>query len=412
MSAIRKYLTVLAIALLPLVAGAQTDTLRFSAKGVVRDAASGQVLQAVAVTLPGTSFATITNADGTFVIKSDRPIDNVSFTLLGYKGLTMTAPESSSEVMRVRMKRDEFTIDAATVLSGDPRELMRLAIARISDNCPAQAELFDCFYRETVQKRQRFIYVSEAVTKMYKSSFRDFLGVDRAAVVKSRLLTSPRKSDTLGVKVLGGPAMSVELDLVKTRSTPFNERELDMYSFTLLPPQVIDGRMQLVISMLPAVEADYALQYGTIYIDRETLAFTRVELSLDMSDPVKATDMMLIRRPAGLRFRPKEMSLILDYTREDGKSRLSYLKTVFRFNCDWKKRLLATEFTAVAEMVATKRYTGPDAVQIPRSEAFSHHQALADKTSYYADPDFWKDYNIIEPTVGLEHAVARLKATE
>ena len=29
----------------------------------------------------------------------------------------------------------------------------------------------------------------------------------------------------------------------------------------------------------------------------------------------------------------------------------------------------------------------------------------------YADPDFWKDYNIIEPTVGLEQAVGRLKVT-
>ena len=159
------------------------------------------------------------------------------------------------------------------------------------------------------------------------------------------------------------------------------------------------------------MEADDALQYGTVYIDRETLAFTRIELSLDMSDPVKAVDRMLVRRPVGLRFRPKEMSLTLNYSREDGKTRLSYLKTVFRFNCDWKKKLFATEFTAVAEMVVTKRHTGAEVVQIPRSEAFSHHQALADKTEYYSDPDFWKDYNIIEPTVGLEHAVARLKAT-
>ena len=390
-------------------AASVADSLRFSVRGVVRDSRSGAGLEAVGVTLPGTSFATVTNRDGSFVIKSDIEPRFVSFSLLGYNSLTVPAQGGT---MRIKMDRSDLQLSPATVIDGDPRAIVEFAISLIKQNSAEQAELFDCFYRETVQKRQRFIYVSEAVTKMYKSSFRDFLGVDRAAVVKSRLLTSPRKSDTLGVKVLGGPAMSVELDLVKTRSTPFNERELDMYSFTLLPPQAIDGRMQLVIAMLPAVEADYALQYGTIYIDRETLAFTRVELSLDMSDPVKATDMMLIRRPAGLRFRPKEMSLILDYTREDGKSRLSYLKTVFRFNCDWKKRLLATEFTAVAEMVATKRYTGPDAVQIPRSEAFSHHQALADKTSYYADPDFWKDYNIIEPTVGLEHAVARLKATE
>lgn len=410
MSAIRKYAAAIVLIFLVIGAQAQTDTLRYSAKGVVRDAANGRVLQAVAVTLQGSSYATITNADGTFVIKSDRPIGSVSFSLLGYESLNMRAPETEGEVMRVRLKRDVFTLDAASVLSGDPKELMRLALLRIPDNGPSEPELFDCFYRETVQKRQRFIYVSEAVTRMYKTSFRDFFGVDRAAVVKSRLLTSPRKSDTLGVKVLGGPAMPINLDLVKTRDMPFNERDLDLYSFTLLPPELIDGRTQLVIAMRPVAETDFALHFGTVYIDRETLAFTRVELNLDMSDPDKATRAMLVKRPTGLRFKPKEMSLLLDYKSDGGKSRLSYLKTVFRFNCDWRKRLLATEFTATAEMVVTKRYNGGEVVKIPRSEAFGANVSLADKAEFYSDPDFWKDYNIIEPTVGLERAVGMMRA--
>ena len=103
------------------------------------------------------------------------------------------------------------------------------------------------------------------------------------------------------------------------------------------------------------------------------------------------------------------MSLLLNYKREEGKSRLSYVRTVFRFNCDARKRLFNTEFTAIAEMVVTNRLTGEDVVPIARQESFRSGDILADKTKAYYDPDFWKDYNIIEPTESLESAINRLK---
>ncbi len=396
--------------LLPACLHGQSDSLRFSARGVVRDADSGRIIPAVAVSVPGTSYATVSNDDGTFVIKSDKPLNSLNFSCLGYETLSLEVPEAG-EVMRVRLKRGNLTLDPSLVVSGDPLAILRQAIYRIPDNCPSEPELFDCFYRETVRKRQRFIYVSEAVTKMYKSSFSDAFGRDRAAVVKSRLLTSPRKADTLGVKVVGGPVMSVDLDIVKTRGIVLDTDALDFYRFEMLEPRPIDGRMQFVIRLSPAREAPIALQNGTVYIDRETLAFTRIELSLDISDEGKAIGAMLVRRPPGLRFKPKEMTLLLDYKTEGGKTRISYLKTLFRFNCDWRRRLFATEFTAVAEMVVTNRRERGEVTKISRAEAFGSSSSLADKASFYSDPDFWKDYNIIEPTVGLEQAVGRLKVT-
>ena len=122
---------------------------------------------------------------------------------------------------------------------------------------------------------------------------------------------------------------------------------------------------------------------------------------------------MLVSRPAGLRFKPREMSLLLDYKPgADGKYRLSYLRVRFRFNCDWRKRLFATDYTAISELVVTNIHTGAEAVPIPKGEQFSSRVSLADKTAYYEDPDFWKDYNIIEPSASLEQAISRLKKTE
>ena len=49
----------------------QTDSLRFSVRGTVVDATGGKPLAYVSVTLPGSNYATVTNQDGAFVIKSD-----------------------------------------------------------------------------------------------------------------------------------------------------------------------------------------------------------------------------------------------------------------------------------------------------------------------------------------------------
>ena len=385
----------------------QTDSLRYVVRGSVVDADNGRPLSYVAVSLPGTNYATVTNADGTFVIKSDAEPRFVAFSLLGYK--VATVPADRDKDMRIFLARGPFTLDPATVLTGNPESILREAIYRIQDNCPSEPELFDCFYRETAQKRQRFIYISEAVTKMYKTSFKPNIGFDRTAVEKSRLLTSPRKSDTLAIKVMGGPTQAVDLDIVKNRMLMLNEMDIENYRFEMLEPAMIDDRRQIVIGIYPARNLEYALHQGRIYIDQETLAFTRLELSLDMSDPDKATRVMLVRKPSDIRFRPKEMTLLLNYKRENGKSRLSYVRTLFRFDCDARKRLWRTEFTAVAEMVVTNRYNGEAVAPIDRKESFRSNDVLADKTQMYADPDFWKDYNIIEPTESLEHAIDRLK---
>ena len=185
MKSIIRFIAVLLLLIGP-AAYAQTDTLRFSVRGTVRDAANGRVLPYVSVTLPGTNYATVTNQDGTFVIKSDVVPRFVAFSLLGYKVLTV--PADRERDMRVSLTRGEYTLDPAQVISGDPLTILREAMYKITDNCPSEPELFECFYRETAQKRSRFIYISEAVTKMYKSSFKNIFGRDRMAVEKSRLL--------------------------------------------------------------------------------------------------------------------------------------------------------------------------------------------------------------------------------
>jgi hypothetical protein len=97
----------------------------------------------------------------------------------------------------------------------------------------------------------------------------------------------------------------------------------------------------------------------------------------------------------------------MNYRLEDGKTRLEYFRSTMRFACDWRKRLFRTNYTAVNELVITD--VRPEVKPIRRQERFRPKDFLNEKAREFQDPDFWKDYNIIEPSESLEHAINRLR---
>ena len=385
----------------------QVDTVRlgYSVQGNVVDAVSGRPMESVHVSVPGRHYATVTNADGDFTIKSDQPVSEVVFSYLGYRTLRQKAVGGP---LRVRLTPESMPLAEASIITGDPREILGEAIRRIPDNYSKNPELLECFYRETVRKRNRYIFVSEAVARLYKTGYDGNIYRDRAALEKSRILLSQRRTDTLSVKMQGGPTQALTFDVVKNPEILFDEEELNLYEFEMGMPTYIGDRLQFVIHFHPGSRpVDWALYHGTLYIDRELLSFTRIEMSLDMSDIDKATRMMIIKKPLTLRATPKELSVVISYRLKDGQSRLEYFRSTMRFNCDWKKRLFATAYAVVNELVVTD--LREPAVPIPRAEAFRSVDYLIEKAAEFQDPDFWKDYNIIEPSESLEHAIGRLR---
>ena len=79
-----------------------------------------------------------------------------------------------------------------------------------------------------------------------------------------------------------------------------------------------------------------------------------------------------------------------------------------RFKCDWKKRLFSSTYTTNAEMVMVDRTDSIDRHQ-KFNDTFGQRKVFSDFVENYWNEDFWKDYNIIEPTESLEKAVDKLK---
>ena len=373
--------------------------------GTVVNNATGQPVAGANVKVEGISV--VTNDDGYFVLKSEQPMSHIVVSHVGYR-TKQQAVSTANTSLTIRLEPTSIQLNEVVVMADNARDLVMRAISKIPNNYSKQPELYRCFYREAAMKRQHYICVAEGIVDMYKSGYGHDDNRDRVAIYKGRRLLSPKSSDTLGVKVLGGPVVPIQLDVVKNTDFLLNAEDLSHYELKMETPTTIGDRRQYVVSIAPRVSLPFALYYGKLYIDQESLAFTRVELSLDMSDRYKATEVMLVRKPLGVRFKPKEMSMLVDYRQDaDGLTRISYIRTLFRFNCDWKRRLFATSFTACCEMVVTNT-TNQDVKPIRGRESFDQRDAFFDKVDYFRDPDFWRDYNIIEPSESLDKAINRL----
>lgn len=373
--------------------------------GTVVNNATGQPVAGANVKVEGISV--VTNDDGYFVLKSEQPMSRIVVSHVGYR-TKQQAVSTANTSLTIRLEPTSIQLNEVVVMADNARDLVMRAISKIPNNYSKQPELYRCFYREAAMKRQHYICVAEGIVDMYKSGYGHDDNRDRVAIYKGRRLLSPKSSDTLGVKVLGGPVVPIQLDVVKNTDFLLNTEDLSHYDLKMEASTTIGDRRQYVVSITPRVSLPYALYYGKLYIDEESLAFTRAELELDMSDRYKATEVMLVRKPLGVRFKPKEMSMLVDYRQDaDGMTRISYIRTVFRFNCDWKRRLFATSFTACCEMVVTNT-TNQDVKPIRGRESFDQRDAFFDKVDYFRDPDFWRDYTIIEPSESLDKAINRL----
>ena len=395
----------------PLQAREEVDGY-FTVTGVVRNKDDRKKLENVNVSVPGTNIGTVTNSDGLFSlkIKDAEIVRGLEVSHIGYLNTQISLKENKDlSTLTVLMIPAPNLLSEIVIFGNNARGIVEEAIRKIPVNYSPNENMLTTFYRETVQKRRRYISVSEAVIDVYKTAYNDRVPVkDKVQLQKGRRLLSQKNSDTLAVKVVGGPSLAIYLDVVKNQDALLNMGDLDYYEFHIEEPVNFDNRMQYVISFRPTVSLMYALFYGKLYIDFEKLAFTRAEFSLDMKNKTKAVEAILHKKPLGLQFKPQEVSYLVTYKEQNGKTYLNYIWNTIRFKCDWKKRLFSSGYTVYSEMVVTDRQED-NFTAISNKTAFKEKQVFYDLVDEYWNEDFWKEYNIIEPTESLEHAVKKLK---
>ncbi len=390
-------------------ASGQNESTYYTISGIVKDSKSKDILAFATISVPGSNIGTVTNSDGEFTLKVQKSLNAKEFEIshLGYVNKKFPALEGQREDQIFYLDPYSITLKEVIVRPEDPRRIVMLAINKISDNYSQKPNMMTGFYRETIRQRRDYVSISEAIVNIYKAPYGFNFDNDRVKIFKGRRSANVKKSDTLSVKLLGGPHVSLLLDIVKNPESLISRESADFYSYELVDVVNINNATNYVIEFKPIVNLSYPLYYGKLYISVDRLAFTMAEFSLDISDESKAVQSFVKKKPLGLRFVPTATKYLVYYKEQDGLNYISYVRNEIKFSCDWKRRIFKTNYTIMSELAITERRTD-NIEKYTLRESFNPSSILAEKVQDYFDPNYWGEYNTIEPDQSIEKAIEKM----
>lgn len=280
-------------------------------------------------------------------------------------------------------------------------------MSNLSKNYPDQANMMKGFYRETIKKNKSYVGISEAVVDIYKAGYTD-ARKDQVQIFKGRKSEDVTKMDTLVFKLQGGPATVLLFDIIKSPSSLLTDEYFNEYLYAIESIIMIDEKPHYVVNFKQRKGAESPLYNGIYYIETNTLALTRAEFSLNLEDEIEATNMLIRKKPVGLKVTAKRVNYIVQFREQDEKWYFSYARGEMVFKFNWKKRLFNTYYTAMMEIAVTDR-SAEAAERFKRGERFKSNQILSDEVSQFGDEDFWGHHNTIEPDESIQSAIKKLK---
>jgi hypothetical protein len=387
---------------------AQTNATYYTVNGVIKDSKTKQKVVFASISVPGTNIGTVSNSDGEFSLKVLKTLNASEFEIshLGYINKKFKIVESSTENQIFLLDPYSVELQELVVKPADPRSIVVRAMSNVQDNYSGIPNLLTGFYRETIKQRRDYIAISEAIIDIYKAPYDQTFDSDRVKIFKGRKSSNVKKADTLTVKLVGGPNISLLLDIVKNPDVLLSKDNIDYYKYEFLDLVNIDGKMNYVISFKPVVTLDYPLYYGKLFISVDKLAITMAEFSLDLGDELKAAQNFVKKKPMGLRFIPTNTSYLVTYKEQDGKYYLNYVRNEVKFSCDWKRRIFKNTYTVMSEMAITERKS-ENVEKFTTKESFKQYTILSDKVQDYFDENYWGEYNTIVPDESIQSAIVK-----
>ncbi|RNC88710.1 MAG: carboxypeptidase-like regulatory domain-containing protein [Allomuricauda sp.] len=382
-----------------------------SYRGEVFDLKTNKPLVFASLAVEGTNISTITNTEGNFQLKVPKTITdaNVLISFLGYSSKTIALADLKENKNKIGLAISVTQLAEVDVeVPKDAAALVRETLLRKGENYFDDPTLMTAFYRETIKKRRRNVSLSEAVVNIYKSPY-DSQRRDAVELFKARKSTDYSRLDTVALKLQGGPFNTLYVDIIKYPEFIFDFELLKDYKFSFDRSTRINDRLIYVINFTQRKYVIDPLYEGKLYIDVENRTLTSAVYSLNITDKEKAARLFVRKKPAQVDVWPTEVAYRVDYREKDGKWYYGYSNVLLEFKVNWKDKLFNSVYSMTAEMAVTdweKNLSG----ELPKNRSrLKKSIILSDEAIGFSDPDFWGEYNIIEPEKSIESAIKKIQ---
>lgn len=380
-------------------------------EGIIVDKSNNDRLVFTDLVIKGTNISTVTNIDGEFLLKV--PIEYsegvVVITHLGYetKEIDIT---SFKGITKIDLTPAVTKLDTINLIArpSDAKELVLQTLQKKGRLYNNDNTLMTAFYRETIKKRRKNASLSEAVVKIHKQPYTNYRK-DNIELVKARKNTNYDRLDTLALKLQGGPFSNIYTDLVKYPEYIFTEEDINDYEFSFGESTNIDKKLVYVVNFKQNPFIKDPLYYGKLYIDASTLALTNAVYSLNVENKELSSQMFVRKKPRKVDVHPTKATYRVKYRIQNGKWHYAYSNILLSFKVNWKGKLFNSIYTLNSEMAVTDWKIADTKFARLKNQMLRPSTILTDQTSGFSDPEFWGEYNIIEPEKSIENAISKIK---
>lgn len=379
--------------------------------GEILDSDTKKPLVFATLTVEGSNISTITNTEGEFSLKipNGNTALNVVISFLGYKTIQLPIAQFDNENNKVFMTESVLKLSEVNVsMPKDAETLVRETLRKKGENYINDPTLMTAFYRETIKKRNKNVSLSEAVVNIYKAPYSSYKR-DELKLFKARKSTDYNKLDTLALKLQGGPFNTLYVDLVKYPDYIFTDTSIDNYDFSFDSSTRVNDKLIYVVNFQQKAELVDPYYKGKLYIDAENKILTSAIYSLNITNREMAAQMFVRKKPRNADVWPTEVAYRVDYREKDGKWYYGYSNVFLEFKIDWDKKLFNSVYSMSCEMAITDWEKNLNNKQLNPKERVKSSIILSDEAVGFADPDFWGEYNIIEPEKSIESAIKKIQ---
>lgn len=404
MSMLLTFFTVLGFATAP----SNFEIVEF--KGVVIDRDTKNPLPFANIYVSGTNISTVSNTDGEFIIKVDNEDLNekIIFKFIGYKNKVILLSEFVGFKGKVELEPISVELPEVSVISKDAEALVQAMIDKRNLNYSKQDMQLTAFYRETIKKNKTYVSLSEAVVDIFKQPYNSYK-LDVVKMYKARKQADYTKLDTVVFKLMGGPFNSLYLDIMKYPEMFFTNNMTDNYLFSFDRSTKMDNRLIYVIDFKQKSSNTDPLYFGKLYIDAQNLAMKSAVFNLNIQNKEEASKMFIIKKPLNAKVFPVTASYRIDYFEKDGLWYYGYSRIELGLKIDWKKKFFNTTYFSTIEMATTDYQSNDDAKPANYKERLKPSVIVSDEATGFSDPNFWGEFNVIEPEKSIESAIKKIQ---
>ena len=387
------------------------DTIGFNQyKGKVVDSKSKNALIFASLTVSETNISTVTNTQGEFLLKVPKKFSDhsVIISFLGYTSQVINLTDFKSDDMLVKLETRIEELSEVRINVKDAKSLVLEVLKRRGENYFNDHTTMTAFHRETIKKRRTYVSLSEAVVAINKQPYTS-LRNDIIKLHKARKSTDYTRLDTIALKLKGGPFSTLYLDIIKNPTMFLTDEIVETYDFSFDTSTKIDNRPIYVVNFKQKRYIDDPLYYGKLFIDAQSLALTSAKFQLNLDDQLKASRLFIIRKPRTAKVLPTEAVYQVDYRVKDGKWFFAYSRIQLTFKIKYDKKLFNSIYHTTIEMAITDWEKNITKELFKAKERLRPSVILSDEASGFSDPEFWGEYNVIEPEKSIEVAIRKIQ---